>query len=143
MDGIFESMYLSKELITAVFDPICERYGLTLTELLVLLHLKRDETHNTATDIVHRLKLAKSYVSTSVRRLEQRGYVRGYYTEQNRRSIRLQLCDTAREIVEAGERAQAELLEVVLRGFTPEEVAALGTYLHRITENTNSFLHTI
>ena len=31
---------------------------------------------------------------------------------------------------------------VVAHG-TPEEVAALGTYLHRITENTNSCRHTI
>lgn len=143
MDGIFENMFLSKELITAVFEPICERYGLTLTELFVLLHLRRDETRNTATDIVHKLKLAKSYISTSVRRLEQRGCIEGYHTEQDRRSIHLRLCTRAQEIVEAGERAQAELLHVLLRGFSPEEAVALQTYLRRITENANAFLHTI
>lgn len=141
MDDYFDNIHLNKALLCVFFDPICLRYELTLTELFVLLHLRRNTQHNTATDIVHRLRVAKSYISLSVRRLEERGFVEGYYTQSNHRSIHLRLCVKAQEIVEAAEHAQHALLEVALRGFTPQEIASLQTALQRIAENTNAFLH--
>lgn len=143
MDSIFENMYVNKELFAAMFDPLCERYDMTLAEILVLMYLGKNEVHNTATDIVHKLKIAKSYVSTSVRALERRGYIASYQTEQNRRSIHLQLCPQAAEIVAAGELAEAEFLRVLMQGFSAQELVLVEDLLHRMTENANAYLQTL
>lgn len=142
MDSIFENMYVNKELFAAMFDPLCEQYDLTVAEILVLMYLGKNEVHNTATDIVHKLKIAKSYVSTSVRELERRGYIACYQTEQNRRSIHLQLCPQAAEIVAAGEQAQTKFLRVLMQGFSAQEYVLVVDLLRRMTENANAYLQT-
>ncbi len=72
MDSIFENLYVSRELQAILFASICSKYKITRTELLILLLLKNNVLI-TATDIVNKLKIAKSHVSTSVRDLDNAG----------------------------------------------------------------------
>ena len=39
MDGIIENLYVSRELYSVLFGPICSKYKLTMTQMLVLLFL--------------------------------------------------------------------------------------------------------
>ena len=140
MDGILENMYVNRELQALLFGSVCAKYGLTRTEMLVLLFLGKDVCHDTATDIVQKLKITKSHVSASVRDLEERGYIRGFYEGKNRRTIHLQLCDKAEDIIKAGQTVQDEFLSVIFSGFSEEEKNILRGYMQRMTENANEFL---
>lgn len=142
MNRIFENLYANKELHAVLFGSICEKYDLTLTEILVLLFLKKNKNKesDTATDIVEKLKITKSHVSCSVRDLEERGYIRGIHVGKDRRSIHLQLCDKSTEIIREGEQIQNEFVSIIYRGFSDDELQTLNNYIQRMTENANGYL---
>ena len=140
MDSMIESLYVNKGLYSALFVPVCAKYKLTMTEMLVLLFLSQDTQYDTASDIVDKLKITKSHVSASMRDLEERGYLRRSYAGRNHRTIHLHLCGGADEIVREGKSVQQKFLSVISRGFTDEELRTLGSYLKRINENVQDYL---
>ena len=99
MDIMLENLYVSRELYSFLLHPVCTKYDLAPAELLVLLFLANNTEYDTAKDIVNKLKIAKSHVSISVRALEERGYLKGNYEGRNRRTIHLQLSDTAASVI--------------------------------------------
>lgn len=140
MDSMIETLYVNKGLYSTLFFPVCAKYKLTMTEMLVLLFLSQNTQYDTASDIVEKLKITKSHVSASVRDLEERGYLRGSYAGRNHRTIHLRLCGGADEIVQAGKAVQQQFLSVIGRGFTDEELRTLGCYIRRINENAKDYL---
>ncbi len=139
MESIFENLYVNRDLQGVLFSSVCSKYSLTRTELLILLVLREDAL-NTAKDIVDKLKLAKSHVSTSVRDLEERGYIKSRYEGDDHRTIHLQLCESAAEIVKAGREAQNEFISIICDGFSSEERRKLKNYIERMTANANEYL---
>lgn len=140
MNSLLENLYVNRELHSVLLNSICAKYKLTRTEMLVLLFLRKNMSYDTATDIVEKLKITKSHVSASVRDLEERGYLKGNYEGQNRRTIHLQLCDDAEEIIKEGESIQDEFTSIICRGFSEEEKGILKNYIQRMTENANEYL---
>ncbi len=140
MDGIIDNLYLNKELYTALFSPICSKYKLTMTEMLVLLFLANNARCDTASDIVNRLKITKSHVSVSVRDLSERGYLRGNYEGDNHRTVHLHLCENAFNIIQEGKNVQEKFLSVICRGFSDEEKNTFKNFVKRINENANEYL---
>ena len=120
MNGIFEHLYIYKELNEVLFEPVCAKYGISLTELAVLLFLDGNLQQDTATDIVEKMKIAKSSVSASVRNLEEKGLIEGYFEGSNRRTIHLRVCEDAKKIVKEGRQAQKKFLSVIFQGFSEE-----------------------
>ena len=141
MDGIINNIYVNRELYSALFEPICAKYNLTMTEILVLLFLAKNTGFDTARDIVNNLKIAKSHVSVSLRDLEERGYVEGCYKGENHRTIHLKLCNNSMKIIEDGENVQKEFIDVLLNGFSVDEKSSFKSYIKRINDNANSYLH--
>lgn len=140
MDIMLENMYVNRELYSALFNPVCFKYGLTSAELLVLLFLAGNKEYDTAKDIVNKLKITKSHVSISVRGLEERGYLKGEYEGRNRRTIHLQLCDTANDIIDDARKVQKQFQSILVSGFSEEELKNFKNYLMRATENVNVYL---
>lgn len=140
MDGVIDYLYVNKGLYSALFEPICEKYSLTMTEIHVLLFLANKRGCNTASDIVEKLKIAKSHISASVRDLSERGYLLGQFEGNNHRTIHLQLCDSADEVVREGVRVQQEYISVISRGFNEEEKSIFRKYISRINDNANEYL---
>ena len=140
MDSIIENLYVNKELYSVLFGPICSKYNLTLTEVLVLLFLSRNTGCDTATDIVEKLKITKSHVSASVRNLEERGYLSGSYAGHNHRTIHLHLCESTSEIIRESRQVQEKFLEVVSQGFTEEEKCTFKCYIQRMNYNANNYM---
>lgn len=139
MDGIIENLYINRELYYALLDPLCVKYRLTRTELLILLFLAKNTPCDTASDIVGQLKIAKSHVSASVRDLAERGYLEGSYAGDNHRSIHLRLCRESRRIVQEGRKVQEEYLEVLGKGFTEAEKSTFQSYIRRMNDNANNY----
>ena len=140
MEHFFENVYVNKGLLATVFDPVCEKYHITLTEMMILLYLKNHHNITTAKDIVHKLKIAKSHISTSIHNLEIRGFIKGAYDEHNRRIIHLRLCECANVVIEEGERCRDIYTSIILQDFTEDEISLLKSYIQRIISNANSHL---
>ena len=95
---------------------VCDRYELTQMEYDILMFLHNNPQLNTAAEIVKIRKSTKSHVSTSLKKLENRGFVKRIQSEDNKKHIEIVLLDRAALIVEAGLNAQKQIAQDVLSG---------------------------
>lgn len=140
MNWIFDNLYACRELQALLFSPVCAKYKISLTEMMILLFLDCAEIENTASALTERLKIAKSHISSSIHDLEDRGLLKGNFEGENHRTIHLQLCEKAQEIVSEGRTVQKNLIHVISQGFSTEEAEQVRSLLMRITENANSYI---
>lgn len=140
MDSIMENMYAGRELNSLLFAPVCLKYRLTLTEVLVLLFLANNKNQDTARDIAEKLKITKSHISVSVRHLEERGFLRGGFEGNNHRTIHLHICGQAEDIVAEILAVQQRMQAIMFEGFSEEERAKLKIYFGRMAVNINGYL---
>lgn len=139
MNKLLENIFMSRELYQTILNPVCSKYGITHTEATVLLFLANNPHFDTARDIVERRRLTKSAVSAATRNLQDRGLIKGKFANGNHRSIHLTLCDSAKEIVEEGNRAQNDFFSVLTEGFTEKEKSEFKRYFERVTENISAY----
>lgn len=129
-----------KTLYSKCVADVCTRHNITRMELDILLFLANNPCFDTATDIVEIRYLSKSQVSTSIKLLEGRGYVRKEYARDNRKTAHLKICDKASQVIDDGRTAQEDFLSAMLHGFTREEVEHMKNCFHRMWENINDYL---
>ena len=109
-------------------------------ELDILLFLANNPCFDTATDIIEVRYLSKSQVSSSIKLLEQCGYLRKEYLECNRKTAHLRICKEAGDIIHDGQAAQEEFISIMLDGFSQEEITGMRQYNDRILRNINAYL---
>ena len=114
---------------------VCDRYGLTQMEYDILMFLHNDPQHNTAAEIVKVRKSTKSHVSTSLKKLEEKGLVERIQSKDNKKHIEIVLLDKAELIVEAGINAQKRFAQNVLSGLTEEEKCMCINVFDKICNN--------
>ena len=114
---------------------VCDRYGLTQMEYDILMFLHNDPQHNTAAEIVKVRKSTKSHVSTSLKKLEDKGLVERIQSKDNKKHIEIVLLDKAKLIVEAGINAQKQFAQNVLSGLTEEEKCMCINIFDKICNN--------
>ena len=114
---------------------VCDRYGLTQMEYDILMFLHNDPQHNTAAEIVKVRKSTKSHVSTSLKKLEDKGLVERIQSKDNKKHIEIVLLDKAELIVEAGINAQKQFAQNVLSGLTEEEKCMCINIFDKICNN--------
>ena len=119
---------------------VCYRYGLTQMEYDILMFLHNNPQHNTAAEIVKVRKSTKSHVSTSLKKLENKGLVERIQSEDNKKHIEIVLLDKAELIVEAGINAQKRFAQNVLRGLTEEEKHMCINVFDKICNNAEEYL---
>ena len=129
-----------KTLYAKCIENICTAYDLTRMELDILLFLANNPCYDTATDIIEIRYLAKSQVSSSIRLLEEKGFLRKEYTDRNRKTAHLKIREAAMDIIRDGRAAQEKFLEIMLDGFSPEETDRMRQYTDRILHNINLHL---
>ena len=79
-------------------------------------------------EIVKIRKSTKSHVSTSLKKLEEKGLVERIQSEDNKKHIEIVLLDQAEEIVEAGINAQKQFAKNVLSGLTEEKQVCINIF---------------
>ena len=132
---VFEHIFSGQNLYEQTVMPVCRAYGLTYMEFTVLMFLVNNPQHDTAAQIVKIRKLTKSHVSISVKGLQSRGLLEGYYFPGNQKTLHLRVTDAAKPVVEAGLAAQKVFGDKLIRGFTEEEVNQLYGLVERMYEN--------
>lgn len=139
MYNLLENIFASKELYLTILAPVCEKYDLSHTDLMIILCLANNPQLDTATDIIKLRKLTKSAVSMSVRTLQDKGLIAGEHLNGNHRSIHLSVCESALPIVEEGKAAQDRFFSIISDGFTDGEKEQFKSYFERITANIHSY----
>ena len=119
---------------------VCDRYELTQMEYDILMFLHNNPQLNTAAEIVKIRKSTKSHVSTSLKKLENRGFVKRIQCEDNKKHIEIVLLDRAALIVEAGLNAQKQFAQDVLSGLTKEERHMCIKVFDKICNNAEEHL---
>ena len=119
---------------------VCDQYELTQMEYDILMFLHNNPHHNTAAEIVKVRKSTKSHVSTSLKKLENKGLVERIQSEDNKKHIEIVLLDKAELIVEAGINAQKRFAQNVLRGLTEEEKHMCIKVFDKICNNAEEYL---
>ena len=119
---------------------VCDRYGLTQMEYDILMFLHNNPQHNTAAEIVKIRKSTKSHVSTSLKKLENKGLVEKIQSENNKKHIEIVLLDKAKLIVEAGTNVQKQFAQTVLSGLTVEEKQMCIRIFDKICNNAEEYL---
>lgn len=138
--NLWENQKAIKTLYAKCIGDVCVRHGITRVELDILLFLVNNPRYDTATDIVEVRYLAKSQVSVSIKLLENRGYLRKEYTEGNKKTAHLIVCEDARAVLEDGRAAQKRFFEILFLGFTPEDIAQMKQYMDRIRDNIDCWM---
>ena len=119
---------------------ICDQYGLTQMEYDILMFLHNNPQHNTAAEIVKIRKSTKSHVSTSLKKLENKGFIERRHSEDNKKHIEIVLRDKAELIVEAGINVQKQFAQNVLSGLTEEETHMCIKVFNKICNNAEEYL---
>ena len=114
---------------------VCDRYELTQMEYDILMFLHNNPQLNTAAEIVKVRKSTKSHVSTSLKKLEEKGLVERIQSKDNKKHIEIVLLDKAELIVEAGINAQKQFAQNVLSGLTEEEKCMCINVFDKICNN--------
>ena len=135
MIPVFEHIFMGQSLYEKSVMPVCKTYGLTYMEFTVLMFLQNNPKYDTAAQLVKIRRLSKSHVSVSVKGLQEKGLVKGVYYPGNQKTLHLLLTEAAKPVVEAGLRAHRELGAMLVRGFSPEEVAQLQYLTDKLHEN--------
>lgn len=138
--SVFDFIAGEKELYERCMKPVSQAYSMTAMELSVLLFLANNPEYDTATDIVEKRHLTKSHVSISVRSLEERGFLKKEYRNGDHRTVHLVLLPDCEEAVRDGKKAQAEFLDLLLKGFTKEQFEDFQNYIQKMSLNVSEAL---
>ena len=81
---------------------VCEKYQLRQLEYDILMFIYNNPAYNTAADIVRIRKSTKSHVSTSLKVLEDRGFIERRVDKDNKKHVTIHLLQLANEVIEGG-----------------------------------------
>lgn len=123
-------------LYEAYTKPVREQYRLTQMEYDILMFLHNNPEYDTAAEIIRVRQLTKSHVSTSVKKLIEKGYLLAHHAEHNNKTIHLQITPLASQIVADGEMAQKEFGAQLFRGFSEEEIQMVQGLFERVYDNS-------
>lgn len=86
-------------------------------------------------EIAEKLHIKPPTVAVSIKRLEKAGYLERKPDDSNRRISRIYITDTGTQVMELGRAIISEEEQMLLQGFSPEEIALVREYLQRINRN--------
>ena len=138
MFSIIDNIYASKGLYQELLGPVCKKYNLTDSEVVILLFLKGNDG-DTATDIVLRQRLKKSVVSVSLKDLLDRGLISSTYLDGNRKSAHLKVTEKAEEIISEAKKVQDDYYKLLTEGLSKDEKNNLSSYLKIVNNNIKSY----
>lgn len=138
--SIWDMQQPLRSLYSLCVEPVCRSYGVTRTELDILLFLEGNPCQDTAAEIADQRHLAKSHVSTSIKSLERGGYLVKLAGQCDRRLTHLRLTEKAARVVEEGKRVRGAFLDIVTAGLPPADRDRLHGYIGRMERNIKSYL---
>ena len=124
----------ARKVLVREFDREVAPLGLNTVQALVLILLAEGITV-TAADLCRELSHDAGALTRIVDKLEAGGLVRRVRRERDRRAADLELTREGRRVHAEVKRAQVEVLNRMLRGFSRAEARTLESLLKRLIEN--------
>ena len=118
--------------------PVCEQFGLTQMAFNILMFLTNNPEFDTAADIVRVKKLTKSHVSSGIRELQKKGYIKTYYREGNRKLLHIDITAAAAPVIASGKEAQKQFGCRLFSGFSGEEIDLCRQFFGRMCDNARA-----
>lgn len=118
-----------------LYEKISVKYGISKFEINILFMLKWNPECDTARDIVEKLNLSKSNVSTAIDDLCKKGYLVGVQDEFDRRYIHLKILEPAEDIINEGIKVHDEFVNTVTKGITEEKLEMCKDVLEQVVKN--------
>ncbi len=129
-----------KRLYVKLISFVAEEYGISKSEMDILLFLSNYPTVDTAKEIVEQRGIAKSHVSKSVDSLVKRGMLRVFPDEDDRRICHLQIQETTSPVIQKGKEAQTAFLNLLFQNISSEEKKMMEAVLRKMECNVQEAL---
>ncbi len=120
--GLLEAVTKLQQVYGEFCQPVCREFGLSQTDLDVLLFLANHPQDNTARDVCEKRLIKKALVSVTVEKLVQLGYLQRQEDCLDRRVQRLAVLEKAQAAVAAGRRTQKAFFHAIYQNMTQEEL---------------------
>ena len=131
---------LTKKVYDRTIEPLCGFYHITRMELDILLFLANNPGYDTAKDIIEQKRFTKSHVSSSLKLLEEKGYLERSFRGDNHKTVHLTLQPASQQIVDAGQEAQRKVFNKIFGGLTADEIQVLEKITEKIRANIQKAL---
>ena len=119
---------------------VCEKYQLRQLEYDILMFIYNNPAYNTAADIVRIRKSTKSHVSTSLKVLEDRGFIERRVDKDNKKHVTIHLLQLANEVIEDGIWVQKEFAQDMFEGLTEEEILKFMSVFQKVYDNAERMI---
>jgi DNA-binding MarR family transcriptional regulator len=133
-DAVGARVALARKAIREEFDREMEPLGLSAQQAFVIILLGEDRGE-TAADMCRTLAHDAGAMTRLIDKLEAAGLVRRMRGSRDRRSAHLELTRSGRAMYGQVMRVQVDVLNRMLRGFSPSEVRTLERLLQRLLDN--------
>ena len=130
---VFARVMHAARLYEAAMSRTAAKRGMSYRDIYLLMALRRAGRAVTPTELIDELSITMAAITKRIDRLEETGYVHRSRDPDDGRSIRIELTDTGRSLVDNDIRANRQPeFQVVSEEFTAEEAALLTTLLRRL-----------
>ena len=116
-------------------EKLSSKYGISNFEINILFTLKWNSECDTARDLVEKLNLSKSNVSTAIDNLTKKGYLKGFQDENDRRYIHLKIQEPAKDILDEASKVHDEFIKIVTKDIPKEKLDVCQSVLEQIAKN--------
>jgi DNA-binding MarR family transcriptional regulator len=120
-------------LYEAALSRIAAKRGMSYRDIYLLMALRRAGRALTPTELIDELSITMAAITKRIDRLEETGYVLRRRDPDDGRSVRIELTDAGRALVDDDIRANRQPeFRVVAAEFSEDEAALLTALLHRL-----------
>ena len=106
----------------------------------ILMFIYNNPAYNTAADIVRIRKSTKSHVSTSLKVLEDCGFIERRVDKDNKKHVTIHLLQLANEVIEDGIWAQKEFAQDMFEGLSEEEIKVFISVFQKVYDNAERMI---
>lgn len=130
----FHSIEIKRKLY---FDELINSTELNFMEIETLVYLKEFPDNNTFTDIMKSKDYAKSYISTAISNLVDKGYIAKEVSKTNKKVHNLFLLEKSTDIINQYEVCVQSFRNAAFIGVSDEEIQTFEVVLTKILKNLN------
>lgn len=129
-----------KLLVENRITEIRKKYQLKKIDIEILNFLSKSGERNTSKDIQQLLLINKGYISQSVDRLRNEGYLQFVQDDKDRRFVHFLLLEKSEPIVKDINLVWEEMISKVFYGITEDEITVMNSVSKKIDANMNCIL---
>lgn len=135
MTELLKLIHSMKKLYDNLCMDVMKTYGLTRSELDILLFLHNNPDNDSARDIVEKRGLSKSHASMGIEKLIQKGCLKAVQDEKDKRRYHLYLLELSQPMIKDGLKAQQCFMDILFKDVSKDDLECMKHVLKQMSEN--------